>query len=461
MGLAAKKVRVRQDRFEVDGDLLWFDLGSTRFTVLDFSRYGLAATCEADRAPTSFSGLHIELYYREQPLGPLQLVERRRQPKNDLLEINFEVLGDPIPVEQVQLVMETATAMQMHETVSDRLSKIPIEFRHQVYAFVNWLARLEPRVQDLEMSYQHLPRADFERCETTVVQMLSGAISAHFATQQEPFSHAVQGADSVTLREAFLYFSGEVLRLLQLREDEAEASTFETYLSNEIKTKGELAFSDLQVLPLFSKCVLQALVSEPLEAAEAERTQILGQLLRQLSLRTKKGGHVLAYGTRGGHRLRRVFESDDNLRTFPFCFEFWSPRLDSLKEVQRVLLDARLKQGSQATFEFLQKEYDAVVNESDSDTQDLIYSFGFLDYFDDDFLSCLVPALLRCLRKGGHLVLSGAVCDAAAFMQSPVNTDRALVYRTEGDYQQLFARLGMPFEVQENGRVGRYFVWKK
>lgn len=111
--------------------------------------------------------------------------------------------------------------------------------------------------------------------------------------------------------------------------------------------------------------------------------------------------------------------------------------------------------------------FDNDLNMSEFGRQDIIYSVGFFDYLQSNFLGKLLSALYTLLNPGGLLITSFK--DAARYRHQEyhwlVDWD-GFLQRTEEDFRNIFSDAGIPFSSitesrEEAGVIVFYVISKK
>ncbi len=111
--------------------------------------------------------------------------------------------------------------------------------------------------------------------------------------------------------------------------------------------------------------------------------------------------------------------------------------------------------------------FDNDLNMSEFGRQDIIYSVGFFDYLQSNFLGKMLSALYTLLNPGGLLITSFK--DAARYRHQEyhwlVDWD-GFLQRTEEDFRKIFSDAGIPFSFitesrEESGVIVFYVILKK
>jgi cyclopropane fatty-acyl-phospholipid synthase-like methyltransferase len=110
--------------------------------------------------------------------------------------------------------------------------------------------------------------------------------------------------------------------------------------------------------------------------------------------------------------------------------------------------------------------FDHELNMNEFGKQDIIYSVGFFDYLQSDFLSTMFSALYQMLNPGGKLIASFK--DAHRYRYKDyhwiVDWD-GFLQRTEEDFLNIFSDANIPFssisEMREESGVIVFYVVSK
>lgn len=110
--------------------------------------------------------------------------------------------------------------------------------------------------------------------------------------------------------------------------------------------------------------------------------------------------------------------------------------------------------------------FDNELNTSEFGKQDIIYSVGFFDYMQSDFLSKLFKALYNLLNPGGLLITSFK--DAARYRSQEYHWIAdwdGFLQRNEGDFMDILHNAHIPFssisEVREESGIIVFYLAKK
>lgn len=111
--------------------------------------------------------------------------------------------------------------------------------------------------------------------------------------------------------------------------------------------------------------------------------------------------------------------------------------------------------------------FDHELNVNEFGRQDLIYSVGFFDYLDSDFLTKLLEALYILLKPGGKLITSFKDADRYRHQEYHWLFDwTGFLQRTEEEFWKIFSDAGIPFSSvtesrEESGVIVFYVISKK
>lgn len=443
---------VRQDRIDVSDLDVWLKTDGEKYEVIDCSSFGLAIHCNHDFSSAVGANVSGSIVFADRSLDSIKLRKVRHEQLGDKsYKVAFEIVSNPISVEQINALRLFNSVVSTIETKNAEYCDVPEAFRFHTLEVCDQLEVLSRIMNDIEARTKPTSIEEAKVIEETLIELMIGFFRERLDSSSHLLKQALANCSNETIKKAYQYFREKAGNTLyqapfsdrSYRKPLGYAGDFE--MMNMIYRNESLGES------LFGRALHRYMVAMPGGQAVRNRIRYLNQkILATVTHSKKKTIKILSVASGPAREIQNLFlDADQHKYIENLEVHLLDQDLQSLKHAQKQLKELSWKTGINVSLKLIHKTIKKVIQDGlDDHDYDLIYSAGLFDYFTDPVAQMAGTRLFNSLSKNGSLVIGNFDITSPSRFFMELAWDWNLIHRSSDDMKQLFTHLSKEIFVE-------------
>ncbi|RME18226.1 MAG: class I SAM-dependent methyltransferase, partial [Bdellovibrio sp.] len=423
---------IRQERVSASEEPFFLEINNVSYKILDYSLFGVAIESQ-EKIGTDFETHEAHFIYDNVDLGAYHVRVTRSQPMGDQFLVAFEIIGEPLNLEQLRAIKESLQIIQEQEDYVQDLQQVPPEIKATVYEFYDWMHHLEKKINALEKHQNKSDMKSMSDFESAVVAVFSDYFARTLPKNLEALEKELN-----KLNEA-----GQKVSIQFLRE-QLKDTIYQSPFSHRVFYKPLGYAGDYEMMnliykneavgeSLFQKCLHKYYVEEPAAQAVRNRVKYFGrQIKERFDLNPGKTLSFLSVACGPAMEWQEFIKNTPDLEKYTADVYLLDQDKEALLNAQKQLKHLSAKYKNNIKFHFVNKAIKNLIVEGIRENVkfDLIYSSGLFDYLTTPVAQMTAQKLHEELKPGGELIIGNFNTTNPDTSLMTLILDWHLIYRT-------------------------------
>lgn len=459
-----RKSVVRQDRTPVSPEeKCEIEIEGQLFSVLNYSPFGLALLFpQGEVAPDTCRSSFI---FNDIEVSIVHLKAVRKETLGDGQQlIAYEVLGEPIHVELIEVIRDVSDLTAQQKTLMAEEMQIPHEFRRQVYEIKDWLESMRKGINSIETTFHSRSKEEQTQIEETVAQTVSDHLDKNFVPFLDDLFKKTESCDKATMNTCVDFFRKKLKELIY------ESPLAHRSISRPLGYAGDYEMmniiyrNELVGTSLFGKCLHKYYIEKPAAQAVRNRADYLIMAISRLFEKKKEGPlKILSVASGPAMEIQRIISEVREYNHRDIEVHLLDQDVTALKHSQRRIYEMKIKNQCNFDFKFINQNIKHVITRGlEEKDYDLVYTAGVFDYFTDPVAQMAAQKMFDSVKSDGELIIGNFSDENPNEVEMKFFLDWDLIYRSEKDLHRLFGSLSSKLRVEkESNGINLFCVIEK